>query len=94
MDVQFDEGLPPILNALQVSGRPSKLILEVSQHLGNFELDCSLRSFRRQCRSNDCHGRYSIWAEIVKPFKFRYRRIGSWTGGRRSGRSDHYSSRC
>lgn len=36
VDVQFDEGLPPILNSLQVQGRKSKLILEVSQHLGMF----------------------------------------------------------
>ena len=34
VDVQFDEGLPPILNALEVQGRTSRLILEVSQHLG------------------------------------------------------------
>lgn len=34
VDVQFDEGLPPILNSLQVSGRSPKLILEVAQHLG------------------------------------------------------------
>ena len=34
VDVQFDEGLPPILNALEVQGRPSKLVLEVAQHLG------------------------------------------------------------
>ncbi|KAI6177142.1 ATP synthase subunit beta [Aphelenchoides bicaudatus] len=35
VDVQFDNSLPPILNALQVGGRSSKLILEVSQHLGD-----------------------------------------------------------
>jgi F-type H+-transporting ATPase subunit beta len=35
VDVQFDEGLPPILNSLQVTGRTPKLILEVSQHLGD-----------------------------------------------------------
>ncbi|KAI6214896.1 ATP synthase subunit beta [Aphelenchoides besseyi] len=35
VDVQFDEGLPPILNALEVGGRSSKLVLEVSQHLGD-----------------------------------------------------------
>ncbi|KAL7078902.1 hypothetical protein ACQ4LE_002623 [Meloidogyne hapla] len=36
VDVQFDEGLPPILNSLEVQGRKgSKLILEVSQHLGD-----------------------------------------------------------
>ena len=36
VDVQFDEGLPPILNALEVGGRDSKLILEVAQHLGKY----------------------------------------------------------
>ncbi|KAI1721384.1 ATP synthase alpha/beta family, beta-barrel domain-containing protein [Ditylenchus destructor] len=35
VDVQFDEGLPPILNALEVQGRASRLILEVAQHLGD-----------------------------------------------------------
>ena len=34
VDVQFTEGLPPILNALSVEGREPKLILEVAQHLG------------------------------------------------------------
>merc|ERR1712048_344687 len=34
VDVQFDNGLPPILNALEVGGRESRLILEVAQHLG------------------------------------------------------------
>ena len=34
VDVQFDEGLPPILNALDVKGRDSRLVLEVAQHLG------------------------------------------------------------
>jgi len=34
VDVQFDENLPPILNALEVSDRKPKLILEVAQHLG------------------------------------------------------------
>jgi hypothetical protein len=37
VDVQFDEGLPPILNSLEVQGRKgSKLILEVAQHLGKY----------------------------------------------------------
>ncbi|CAF1159544.1 unnamed protein product [Didymodactylos carnosus] len=35
VDVQFDDNLPPILNALHVEGRQPKLILEVSQHLGD-----------------------------------------------------------
>lgn len=34
VDVQFDEGLPPILNGLEVVGRKPRLILEVAQHLG------------------------------------------------------------
>merc|ERR1712157_695777 len=34
VDVQFDDGLPEILNALTVVGREPKLILEVTQHLG------------------------------------------------------------
>jgi len=34
VDVQFDDGLPPILNALEVEGRSPRLILEVAQHLG------------------------------------------------------------
>merc|ERR1711976_25666 len=34
VDVQFDEGLPEILNALDVEGRSPRLVLEVAQHLG------------------------------------------------------------
>ena len=34
VDVQFDEDLPPILNALEVAQRKPRLILEVAQHLG------------------------------------------------------------
>ncbi len=34
VDVQFDENLPPILNALEVKGRTTRLVLEVAQHLG------------------------------------------------------------
>ncbi|KAJ1908377.1 atp2, beta subunit of the F1 sector of mitochondrial F1F0 ATP synthase [Tieghemiomyces parasiticus] len=35
VDVQFDqETLPPILNALEVQGHSTRLVLEVSQHLG------------------------------------------------------------
>lgn len=34
VDVQLDEGLLPILNALEVQGRESRLVLEVAQHLG------------------------------------------------------------
>ena len=34
VDVQFEDGLPPILNALECENRKPRLILEVSQHLG------------------------------------------------------------
>lgn len=34
VDVQFDDELPSILNALEVQGRSPRLILEVAQHLG------------------------------------------------------------
>jgi F-type H+-transporting ATPase subunit beta len=34
VDVQFDDNLPPILNALEVADRKPRLILEVAQHLG------------------------------------------------------------
>ena len=36
VDVKFDAGLPPILNALEVGGRESRLVLEVAQHLGRY----------------------------------------------------------
>jgi len=34
VDVQFDEGLPKILNALEIQGSEQRLVLEVAQHLG------------------------------------------------------------
>jgi len=35
VDVQFEDGLPTILNALEVEGTSYRLILEVAQHLGD-----------------------------------------------------------
>jgi len=35
VDVQFEENLPPILNALEVEGHSVRLVLEVAQHLGD-----------------------------------------------------------
>jgi len=34
VDVQFDNGLPAILNSLEVQDHGSRLVLEVAQHLG------------------------------------------------------------
>jgi F-type H+-transporting ATPase subunit beta len=36
VDVQFEDNLPPILNALEVQDRKPRLVLEVAQHLGKF----------------------------------------------------------
>ncbi len=37
VDVQFDQELPAILNALEVDNNGTKLILEVAQHLGEIQ---------------------------------------------------------
>lgn len=74
VDVQFDEGLPPILNALEVAGRDSRLVLEVAQHLGNTKTLFLLNNtnaiksligvkqlfivFRREHCPHHCYGRY------------------------------------
>ena len=44
VDVQFDDDLPPILNALEVENRSPRLILEVAQHLGQYLLLCPVWS--------------------------------------------------
>jgi len=57
VDVQFDDHLPPILNALEVSDRKPRLVLEVAQHLGS--QSTSLRNCELLCISHDyllnCH---------------------------------------
>ena len=35
VDVQFEDSLPPILNALEVQDAGIRLVLEVAQHLGD-----------------------------------------------------------
>ena len=37
VDVQFEDDLPPILNALEVQERTPRLVLEVAQHLGEWD---------------------------------------------------------
>lgn len=55
VDVQFDGDLPPILNALEVQGRDTRLVLEVAQHLGNYTmlivLCCKFTSLKYQIPS-------------------------------------------
>lgn len=43
VDVQFDEGLPPILNALEVTDRDTRLVLEVAQHLGKSVISVQIK---------------------------------------------------
>lgn len=50
VDVQFDTGLPPILNALEVQGTEARLVLEVAQHLGYVFLQDEGAEPRRQAR--------------------------------------------
>ena len=40
VDVQFEGNLPQILNALEVQGTENRLVLEVSQHLGDSKVRC------------------------------------------------------
>ena len=40
VDVQFDDHLPAILNALETDNRGSRLVLEVAQHLGENTVRC------------------------------------------------------
>ncbi len=40
VDVQFDDHLPEILNALNTENQGKKLVLEVSQHLGERSVRC------------------------------------------------------
>jgi len=55
VDVQFDEELPPILNALEVSGRSPRLILEVAQHLGeNTVRTIAMDGTEGLVRGNEC----------------------------------------
>lgn len=43
VDVQFEDNLPPILNALEVSNRSPRLVLEVSPAL--FSASCKLQGW-------------------------------------------------
>ncbi len=55
VDVQFDEGLPPILNALEVSNRSPRLVLEVAQHLGeNTVRTIAMDGTEGLVRGNEC----------------------------------------
>lgn len=55
VDVHFEEGRPPILNALEVRGRDSKLVLEVAQHLGqNTVRTIAMDSTERLVRGQEC----------------------------------------
>ena len=40
VDVKFEEDLPPILNALEVDNKGTRLVLEIAQHLGENTVRC------------------------------------------------------
>ncbi|PIK38476.1 ATP synthase subunit beta, mitochondrial [Apostichopus japonicus] len=55
VDVQFDDDLPPILNALEVQGRKTRLVLEVAQHLGeNTVRTIAMDGTEGLIRGNEC----------------------------------------
>ncbi|KAJ8024917.1 ATP synthase subunit beta, mitochondrial [Holothuria leucospilota] len=55
VDVQFDDELPPILNALEVQGRKTRLVLEVAQHLGeNTVRTIAMDGTEGLIRGNEC----------------------------------------
>ena len=56
VDVQFADGRPPILNALEVEGRESRLVLEVAQHLGQNTV-----SFIKLSKQTKTIKNYLIW---------------------------------
>jgi len=55
VDVQFEDELPPILNALEVSERNPRLVLEVAQHLGeNTVRTIAMDGTEGLVRGNEC----------------------------------------
>jgi len=55
VDVQFDNHLPEILNALTTDNNGKKLVLEVAQHLGKYSSNHSYGRVRRiSQRSRSC----------------------------------------
>ena len=56
VDVQFDDHLPEILNALTTDNNGKKLILEVAQHLGeNTVRTIAMDAYRRSGARSDRH---------------------------------------
>ena len=51
VDVQFEEGLPEILNALETENQGQRLVLEVAQHLGESTVRTVAMDFDRRPRA-------------------------------------------
>ncbi|XP_038220093.1 ATP synthase subunit beta, mitochondrial-like [Zerene cesonia] len=70
VDVQFEDNLPPILNALEVQNRSPRLVLEVAQHLGEntvrtIAMDGTEGLVRGQpVLDSKAHGGYSVFAGV------------------------------
>ena len=52
VDVQFDDHLPAILNALETDNNGQRLVLEVAQHLGNDVVRCVAMATTDGCKRN------------------------------------------
>ena len=66
VDVQFDENLPPILNALEVENRTPRLVLEVAQHLGQYSLVDVKSWFQNVLFMEYCWSSVSIYLSHVQ----------------------------
>ena len=65
VDVRFDAGLPPILNALEVKDHEVRLVLEVAQHLGEntvrtVAMDGTDGLVRGQVHQQEVHGSSAV----------------------------------
>merc|ERR1711971_1071260 len=67
VDVQFEDGLPEILNALEVENRAPKLILEVAQHLG----ENTVRSCSRTTSLSRISLLSSVWTSCPRKTRSR-----------------------
>ena len=58
VDVQFEDHLPAILNALETKNRGNRLVLEVAQHLGEFDGAHRRHGYERRPRARSGGHRY------------------------------------
>jgi F-type H+-transporting ATPase subunit beta len=89
VDVQFDGGLPAILNALETDNHGNRLVLEVAQHLG----ENTVRTIAMDISEGLVRGQAvrDTGAPITVPVgEETLGRIMNVTGSRRRGRPDRH----